>query len=495
MEKSESAVAKLAQAAQATDNTENDESELPKVFDRTHLDDPRFEDYSKLLKPRPGADFSRVFPPKICSWAPCGTYPSPFKSNPERFNLGLSFVSDEETVLVDIIGHVTQPTASREFLRAGPREFISFHPKSVKAAIVTCGGLCPGINSVVREIYNTLHHLYGVEEIYGIPFGYRGFYSPDLEYIRLTDHNVSSIHHQGGSYLGSSRGGFDLKKIVDAIEDNNFNQVYIIGGDGTQRGALKIHDEVVRRKLKVSVVGIPKTIDNDIALIDKSFGFDTAVEEAQRAIRSAVVESKSAQNGIGLVKLMGRSSGYIAMYATLASHDVDICLIPEVSFILEGSCGLLEYIRSLLKRKGHCVIVVAEGAGMDLLKDEVDMSKRDASGNIKMPDIGLFLKDRIIAWFTEQVRMEITLKYIDPTYMIRSIPANASDCLMCGLLAQSAVHSAMAGRGGFTIGVINTQYSIIPMHELSSRGRIKVDVNSRMWHRVLATTEQPDFRA
>jgi 6-phosphofructokinase 1 len=297
MEKSESAVAKLAQAAQATDNTENDESELPKVFDRTHLDDPRFEDYSKLLKPRPGADFSRVFPPKICSWAPCGTYPSPFKSNPERFNLGLSFVSDEETVLVDIIGHVTQPTASREFLRAGPREFISFHPKSVKAAIVTCGGLCPGINSVVREIYNTLHHLYGVEEIYGIPFGYRGFYSPDLEYIRLTDNNVSSIHHQGGSYLGSSRGGFDLKKIVDAIEDNNFNQVYIIGGDGTQRGALKIHDEVVRRKLKVSVVGIPKTIDNDIALIDKSFGFDTAVEEAQRAIRSAVVESKSAQNG------------------------------------------------------------------------------------------------------------------------------------------------------------------------------------------------------
>eukprot|EP00871_Galdieria_phlegrea_P004903 jgi/Galph1/5413/GphlegSOOS_G4064.1 len=507
MEKSESAFAKLAEAAH---DSVDDDNELPKVFDRTGLNDPRFEDYSKILKPRPGTDLSRIFPPKVSDWTTSGTYPSPFKTNPERFNLGLSFVSDEETVLVDIVGHISQPTASREFLRAGPREMISFHPKSVKAAIVTCGGLCPGINSVIREIYNTLHHLYGVEEIYGIPFGYRGFYSPDIEYRRLVDQNVSSIHHQGGSYLGSSRGGFNLKSIVDAIEDNSFSQVYIIGGDGTQRGALKIHEEVVRRKLKVSVVGIPKTIDNDIALIDKSFGFDTAVEEAQRAIRSAVVEAKSAQNGIGLVKLMGRSSGYIAMYATLASHDVDICLIPEVSFKLEGSCGLLQYIKTVLRKKGHCVIVVAEGAGMDILKDEIDLSKKDPSGNIKMPDIGLFLKDRINSWFMEQQKMEITLKYdiiellfsfsydyirhIDPTYMIRSIPANASDCLMCGLLAQSAVHSAMAGRGGFIVGVINTQYTIVSMQELCSRGRIKVDVNSRMWHRVLATTEQPDFR-
>mmetsp|Transcript_13527 Transcript_13527/g.34421 ORF Transcript_13527/g.34421 Transcript_13527/m.34421 type:complete len:325 (+) Transcript_13527:644-1618(+) len=299
---------------------------------------------------------------------------------------------------------------------------------------------------------------------------------------------VSYVHHEGGSFLGSSRGGHDTQMIVDAIEDYGFNHVYIIGGDGTHRGAIKLHEEVMKRGLKVAIVGIPKTIDNDIALIDKSFGFDTAVEESQMAITSAEVEASSALNGIGLVKLMGRDAGHIAMQASLASRQVDLCLIPEVPFKLEGQRGLLRYITDLFERKQHCVIVVAEGAGMDLLTS--DSTEKDPSGNPVLPDVGLWMKAKITKHLNDN-KIESNLKYIDPTYMIRSIPPNASDSLYCGLLAQSAVHGAMAGYTGFTVGLINTHYVLISMDEICSKGRTKVDTGSRMWHRVVATTGQP----
>jgi len=283
---------------------------------------------------------------------------------------------------------------------------------------------------------------------------------------------VSYVHHEGGSFLGSSRGGHDTQMIVDAIEDYGFNHVYIIGGDGTHRGAIKLHEEVMKRGLKVAIVGIPKTIDNDIALIDKSFGFDTAVEESQMAITSAEVEASSALNGIGLVKLMGRDAGHIAMQASLASRQVDLCLIPEVPFTLSGDRGILQHVKHLLATKGHCVIVVAEGAGMDLLKEQLAKSGTDASGNVKLPDIGLWLKEKIEGYFDEQ-DMETNLKYMNPMYMIRTVPANASDSLYCSELGVSAVHGAMSGYAGFTVGLINTRYVLIPMTEIVQE-KIKV---------------------
>lgn len=451
---------------------------------------PRFSRFSKIVFPRPSR---RLAPARISDWTPVGSFPSPLLNNPVQLNLGMYFVGPNETILFDIISDSENTTMSREFFRAGPRRELAFHPQNqVKACIVTCGGLCPGLNSVIRELVITLEQIYRVRSISGIPFGYRGFYSTHMEIINLNSDKVQSIHHEGGSILGSSRGGHDTQRISDAIVAMGYNQVYIIGGDGTHRGAIKIADELKRRRYMGAVVGIPKTIDNDIALIDKSFGFDTAVEEAQRSIKCAKIEAKSAINGIGLVKLMGRHSGQIAMFATLASRDVDCCLIPEVKFELDGKNGLFQYIEDKLRVKKHMVIVVAEGAGADLIEREISCEEYDASGNKKLSDIGLWLKGKINAEFKKR-RREINLKLIDPTYEIRSVPANASDNLQCSLLAQSAVHGAMHGFSGFCVGLINTHFVLIPMEEICRRGRTKVDVKSRMWHRVIASTLQPSL--
>ncbi|KAK9131074.1 hypothetical protein Sjap_011561 [Stephania japonica] len=351
-----------------------------------------------------------------------------------------------------IVVHKDSPRETH-FRRAGPRQKVYFESDEVHACIVTCGGLCPGLNTVIREIVCGLYDMYGVRKILGIEGGYSGFYSRNT--ISLTPKVVNDIHKRGGTILGTSRGGHDTSKIVDSIQDRGINQVYIIGGDGTQKGASVIFKEMRRRGLKVAIAGIPKTIDNDIAVnslpvIDKSFGFDTAVEEAQRAINAAHVEAESMENGIGIVKLMGRYSGFIAMYATLASRDVDCCLIPESPFYLEGNGGVYEFIERRLKENGHMVIVIAEGAGQDLLLSEGinSVNQKDASGNKVLLDVGLWLSQKIKDHFTRRRKVVMNLKYIDPTYMIRAVPSNASDNVYCTLLAHSALHGAMAGYTG-----------------------------------------------
>ncbi|CAA0840795.1 ATP-dependent 6-phosphofructokinase 3 [Striga hermonthica] len=357
---------------------------------------------------------------------------------------------------------------------------VYFESDDVHACIVTCGGLCPGLNTVIREIVCGLNHMYGVKRVVGINGGYGGFYSRNT--IALTPTTVNDIHKRGGTILGTSRGGHDTKKIVDSIQDRKINQVYIIGGDGTQKGAAVIFEEIRRRGLKVAVAGIPKTIDNDIPVIDKSFGFDSAVEEAERAINAAHVEATSVDNGIGVVKLMGKYSGFIAMYATLASRDVDCCLIPESPFHL---VGLFEYIEKRLKENGHMVIVIAEGAGHDLLSESLRSENQQQ-------DVGLWISQKIKDHFSKPRKMNINLKYIDPTYMIRAIPSNASDNVYCTLLAQSAVHGAMAGYTGFTVGPVNGRHAYIPFHKINEKQK-KVVITDRMWARLLSSTNQPSF--
>ncbi|VFQ84692.1 unnamed protein product [Cuscuta campestris] len=418
------------------------------------------------------------------------TYPNPLRSNPAYSVVKQYFVDMEDTVPQKVVVHSDSPRGVH-FRRAGPRQKVYFSRDDVNACIVTCGGLCPGLNTVIREIVHSLDYMYGVRKVLGIDGGYRGFYAKNT--INLTPKLVNDIHKRGGTIIGTSRGGHDTTKIVESIQDRGINQVYIIGGDGTQKGAAAIYEEVKRRGLKVSVAGIPKTIDNDIPVIDKSFGFDTAVEEAQRAINAAHVEAESAENGIGLVKLMGRYSGFIAMYATLASRDVDCCLIPESPFYLKGQGGLLEYIEKRLKENGHMVIVVAEGAGQELLAAETSNAKseKDASGNTLLQDVGMWLSQKIKDYSKEQ-KFPITLKYIDPTYMIRAIPSNASDNVYCTLLAQSTVHGAMAGFTGFTCGLVNGRHTYIPFNRIVERQN-KVVITDRMWARLLSSTNQPSF--
>ncbi|XP_042509141.1 ATP-dependent 6-phosphofructokinase 5, chloroplastic-like, partial [Macadamia integrifolia] len=322
--------------------------------------------------------------------------------------------------------------------RAGPRGKIYFKPEDVKAAIVTCGGLCPGLNDVIRQIVITLE-IYGVKKIIGIPFGYRGFFNEGIHEMQLSRKVVQNIHLAGGSLLGVSRGGPNVSDIVSNMEERGINMLFILGGNGTHAGANAIHNECRKRRMKVAVVGVPKTIDNDILLMDKTFGFDTAVEEAQRAINSAYIEAHSAYRGIGIVKLMGRSSGFIAMHASLASGQVDVCLIPEVPFRLNGPHGVLNHLKYLLESKGSAVVCVAEGAGQNFLEKT---NATDPSGNIMLGDIGVHIQQESKKYFKE-IGLPADVKYIDPTYMIRACRANAADGILCAVLGQNAVSTLL----------------------------------------------------
>jgi 6-phosphofructokinase 1 len=371
---------------------------------------------------------------------------------------------------------------------AGPREMIYFTPAHVHAGIVSCGGLCPGINDVIRAIVRCLWYRYGVQRISGIRYGYKGFL-PESQYgiKELNPGSVDDIHKLGGTYLGSARGGGrEVSKIVDALEKLNLNILFTIGGDGTQRGSLDIAEEVSKRQLKIALVGIPKTVDNDFFLVDRSFGFDTAVEKATGVVASAHMEASSAINGIGLVKLMGRESGYIAACTALASHDVNFVLIPEVPFNLEGYNGFLHHLEERLKKNNHAVVVVAEGAMQEQLLTE---HKTDAGGNLKMADVGTYLRDRIVKYFEEK-KIEINLKYIDPSYVIRSSPANPGDSVYCERLGNAAVHAAMAGKTKLIIGLVNNEFVHLPIKAAIAH-RSHVDPEGNLWRDTLDATHQP----
>lgn len=411
----------------------------------------------------------------------------------ERKSTYNKIMGESDVILGDIRRNDTQEAVSRAYVRAGPRDSLFFDPTKVKAAIVTCGGLCPGLNNVVREVTLALWNLYGVRDIYGIRMGFHGFYNwESMEQkeapIMLTPKSVANIHHYGGTILGSNRGGFDQDKIIDFLTKYGVSQVYVVGGDGTHRAANKISEECRRRKLAVAVAGVPKTIDNDVDLLDRSFGFNTAVEEAQRAIRSAATEARCVPNGIGVVKLMGRSAGFIAAHASLSSGDVNLCLIPEIPIELDGPRSCLDHLERVVEEQGHGVVVVAEGAGEELLGESVEA---DAGGNKKLPPIGAFMKDRIQEHFAKKGK-DCTVKYIDPSYMIRSVPANAADSMYCMLLGQNAVHGAMAGYTGFTVGLSANRVVYFPIEAITRNSPRCMDPFGRTWERVLCLTRQPN---
>ncbi|MFC1580187.1 ATP-dependent 6-phosphofructokinase [Thermodesulfobacteriota bacterium] len=367
---------------------------------------------------------------------------------------------------------------------AGPRDKIYFDPSKIKCGIVTCGGLCPGLNDVIRAIVLSLHHHYGVSTVYGFRYGFEGLSSGHGHVpLELTPSMVDDIHQKGGTILSSSRGPQDVSDMVDTLEKMHVNILFAIGGDGTLRGGLAIAGEIKRRNLKIGLIGVPKTIDNDISFIQQSFGFVTAVTEARASIYSAHTEARGAMNGIGLVKLMGRESGFIAAYATLANSEVNYCLIPEVPFSLER---FLEILRKRLELRNHAVIVVGEGAGQDLMQLE---GAQDASGNIRLGDIGLFLKDHINAYF-KKIGMEANLKYIDPSYTIRSVPANAHDSAFCLRLGHNAVHAGMTGRTNMVVGFWKNEFTHLPI-SMAVSDRKHIDPRARLWSTVLESTGQP----
>ncbi len=402
------------------------------------------------------------------------------------------FISDDSRILADVCPRLGRKTLKNRgslpsFELAGPREHIYFDPSKLKCAIVTCGGLCPGLNDIIRAIVLELYHNYGVRNIYGIRHGLQGFipeYGHDV--MELDPGSVSGIQDTGGSILGSSRGSQDIGMVVDCLERMNIGILFMVGGDGTLMASKKIVDEISNRNLKISVIGIPKTIDNDIFLVSRSFGFDTAVDVATMAIKGAHNEAEAYPNGIGLIKLMGRHSGFLAATAALAQQDSNFVLIPEVDIELYGDNGLLQAIEKRLMQRNHAVVIVAEGAGQNFFQDKEEQF--DPSGNVILKDIGIFLKDHISKYFKEK-DIPISLKYIDPSYIIRSLPANANDSVFCGLLARDAVHAGMAGKTKALISFWNNHYVHVPM-DASAGKRKTLDPNGRLWQSVLEATGQ-----
>ncbi|UCD78033.1 MAG: ATP-dependent 6-phosphofructokinase [Desulfobacterales bacterium] len=409
---------------------------------------------------------------------------------------GISFVSDANRVIIEIddaqIYRMVQDGQSLPcFELAGPRRHIFFDPSKLKCALVSCGGLCPGLNDIIRSIVLELHYGYGVRNIFGIRYGLQGFiprYGHEL--IDLTPKAVVNIHDRGGTVLGSSRGPQDIDEIIDSLERMNIGLLFMIGGDGTLTAAGRIADKILARELKIGVVGVPKTIDNDIFMVSRSFGFDTAVDVATKAIIAASNEAEGYPNGIGLIKLMGRHSGFIAATAVLAQQDVNFVLIPEVDFDLAGPHGLLSDLEKRLADRKHAVIVVAEGAGQKFFED--GKNERDASGNIKLKDIGIYLKDAITAYFKEK-GIDVSIKYIDPSYMIRSLPANANDRVFCNFLGRNAVHAGMAGKTSMLIGHWNNHFVHVPM-KLIAEKRKQIDPAGSLWRSALEATGQGSLK-
>jgi len=399
------------------------------------------------------------------------------------------FVGDDEHLLYhgqleEVQKYLGSGKEPPQFETAGPREKIFFDPSKLKCGIVTCGGLCPGLNDVIRAIVLGLFYHYGVKTVFGFRYGYEGLsYRYGHVPLELDPDTVKDIHKMGGSILASSRGPQDISEMVDTLDRMNIGILFTIGGDGTLRGAQALSEEVGRRGLKIAVIGIPKTIDNDISFVESSFGFNTAVSESRTAIDSAHAEALGARNGVGLVKLMGRASGFIAAYATMANSDVNFCLIPEAPFTLEG---FLKALKDRLNGRGHAVIVVGEGAGQDLMQGP---GEKDASGNIRFSDIGLFLKDQINGYFKKE-GMEVNLKYIDPSYTIRSLPANPRDSAFCLLLGRHAVHAGMSGRTGMVVANWKGEFTHVPIR-MAVSSRKKIDPNGRFWSTVLSCTGQP----
>ena len=419
--------------------------------------------------------------------------PTPVKMSDVNGDGFADYVSDDDRILYSIDTVKDEngrwiPKNSDTVELAGPRKLIYFNPAHVHAAICTCGGICPGLNNVIRAIVRCLWYRYGVRRITGIKFGYQGLLPTSMEPpIILNPDVVDEIQEKGGTILGSARGGGkQVGDIVDTLERMNVNIFFTIGGDGTLKGAQAIADEIAKRGLKISVVGVPKTIDNDLAYIDTSFGFDTAVSMAVPVVRCAHVEAKNAINGIGLVKVMGRESGFIAAHTSLAQSDVNFCLIPECPFDLEGENGLLKTLEKRIHDRGHAVILVAEGAGQELLPKT---GQTDASGNVRYSDIGLFLKTEIEKYFKQQNTV-VNVKYIDPSYIIRSAPADSFDSIYCARLGANAVHAAMAGKTGVLTSMLNDRFIYLPI-KLAVSSRSRVNPEGALWRDVLENTRQP----
>ena len=403
------------------------------------------------------------------------------------------FVDDATRIRwdVEVTDGVPSPALELSFEKAGPRPQIFFDPAQTTVALLTSGGLSPGLNNVIRSAQQELSENYGVRRVLGIRNGYSGL-DPQTgqEPVELDKAFVEDIPYLGGSVLGTWRGALDPKLAADFLNEHEIDVLLCVGGDGTQRGAHAIAQELGRRGCNKAVVGVPKTIDNDIPFVDMSFGYATALERAAEIVRGAHVEARGVARGIAVVKVMGRDAGFIAAAASVVSHEADYVLVPEVPFPLEGEFGFLADLERRVADRDHAVVVVAEGAGQHHLEPAEVL--RDASGNVLHGDIGPFLCERIREHFANR-NLSAYLKYFDPGYVIRSVAANAWDCFLCDQMARDAVHCAMSGRTDVMIGMRHQVLIHVPLGSAAKAPPKRLDPSGELWTAVLAATGQPNW--
>lgn len=441
------------------------------------------------------------FDPKVKTLGP-RTFSSPLGLSTGTGEGLARYVADDARILSEIEWTAgedgeTPPPRSPAFEKAGPRAQIHFDPKKTAAGIVTCGGLCPGLNAVIRAMVMELYHGYGVHRILGFRYGFEGLDpSVGLPPVELDPSSVRDIHGHGGSALGTSRGAQSVPAMVDFLSRSKVDILFVLGGDGTQRGAHDIHQEIEHRGLQIAVVGLPKTIDNDVSFVDHTFGFATAVDTARSVLDAAHVEARGVRNGIGIVKLMGRNAGFITAEATLASADVNFCLVPELEFDLEGDHGLLAQLELRLRDREHALIVVAEGCARGFADRLGAQAERDASGNLRYTsdelDAGRYLRDAVKRHFKAK-GLRADVKYIDPSYTIRAAPPIATDAVFCDRLARNAVHAAMAGKTDVLIGRWHGLFTHVPLACVIGREKV-IDPAGEVWLSVLRSTGQPSMR-
>lgn len=249
--------------------------------------------------------------------------------------------------------------------------------------VLTGGGDCPGLNAVIRAVERAgIKYDFGT---LGIRNGWQGLIDGDVE--PLTDFSVSGILPKGGTILGTSRTNplknpSDFQKIKANIKKYGIHALVVIGGDGTLSAARDV------AKQGISVVGIPKTIDNDICGTDMTFGFDTAVSTVTEAIDRLHTTAES-HHRIIVVEVMGRNVGWIAVTAGIAG-GADEILIPEVHFTMDGVCKKLKDRYDAGKK--FSIVVIAEGAHeKDLGLPSVPENERDECGHEKFVGVGNIL--------------------------------------------------------------------------------------------------------
>jgi len=240
---------------------------------------------------------------------------------------------------------------------------------SHKILIATGGGDCPGLNAVIRGIVKRAAQESEDWEIYGCIESFNGILKDDVEIVRLTESMVSGLHVKGGTIIKTTNKGgpfhFPVRQpdgswvmedrsqlMKKRFENMGFDAIINIGGDGSQRISLDLLN------LGIPVVGVPKTIDNDLSSTDFTFGFQTAVQIATEAIDKLVTTAES-HNRVFIMEVMGRDAGWIALHTAIAG-GADVCIIPEIPYRPEAIAKKIE--TRYKNGMGFCNIVIAEGA-------------------------------------------------------------------------------------------------------------------------------------